>query len=174
MVCTIKEEYIKKYIINDRIKAKEVRLIDEAGNQVGVVDTRVAQDRANSVQLDLVLISETANPPVCKIIDYGQFMYQQKKKEKQSKKSAQVTKELKMSPKISEHDYMVRLTKGIEFLKKKYKVKLTIFFRGREIVHQSLGESVLNRFIEQISEYGIADKEITRSGRQMIAIINPK
>ena len=174
MVCKIKEDYIKKYIINNRIKAREVRLIDEAGNQVGVVETRVAQEKANAVQLDLVLISETANPPVCKIIDYGQFMYQQKKKEKQSRKSAQVTKELKMSPKISDHDYRVRLNRGIDFLKKKYKVKLTIFFRGREIVHQSLGETVLNRYIKEISEYGVADKNITRSGRQMIAIINPK
>jgi translation initiation factor IF-3 len=120
------------------------------------------------------MISENASPPVCKIIDYGQFMYQQKKKEKQTRKSAQVTKELKMSPKISDHDYNVRLTRGITFLKKRYKIKLTIFFRGREIVHRSLGETVLNRFVKEISEFGIADKEIMKSGRQMIAIINPR
>ena len=120
------------------------------------------------------MISETANPPVCKIINYGQFMYHQKKKEKQTKKSAQVIKELKMSPKISANDYNVRLTKGIEFLKKKYKIKLTIFFRGREIVHKDLGETVLNRFIADISEFGVPDKDITKSGRQMIAIINAK
>jgi len=101
-------------------------------------------------------------------------MYQQKKKEKQTRKSAQVIKELKMSPKISDHDYNVRLNRGIEFLKKKYKIKLTIFFRGREIVHRDLGETVLNRFIDDISELGTADREVTRSGRQMVTIITPK
>ncbi len=129
---------------------------------------------ASSIGLDLVLISENANPPVGKIVDYGQYMYQQKKKEKQSRRTAQVTKEVKMSPKISNHDYQVRVDKTIKFLSKRYKVKVNIFFRGREIVHHSLGVKLIKRFIEDVKEYGTADADIAKSGRSIIATISAK
>lgn len=164
----------KRYLINEKIRLAEVRLIDSDGAQVGVVSSEQARSLAKERGLDLVLISEAANPPVCKVIDYGQFMYQQKKKDKLNKKSSQVVKEIKMSPKISAHDYQVRLNRGLDFLKKKYKIKLTIFFRGREIVHQDLGRTLIKRFLDDISEFGVAESNSSQAGKQIITNINPK
>jgi translation initiation factor IF-3 len=124
--------------------------------------------------LDLLLISESSVPPVCKLVNYGQFMYQQKKKDKSARRSAQVTKELKMSPKISDNDYNVRLNKAKVFLGKKYKIKLTIFFRGREIMHKDLGEKLAKRFLEEISDLGTSDAHLSRAGRNFVIIISPK
>lgn len=124
--------------------------------------------------MDLLLISENSNPPVCKLVNYGQFMYQQKKKEKSARKSAQVTKELKMSPKISEHDFQVRLNKAKTFLGKRYKIKLTIFFRGREIVHKDLGEQLAQRFLDELKDLGTSDSQLTKAGRNFVVIISPK
>ena len=119
------------------------------------------------------MISDKSDPPVCKILDHGQFLYQQKKKEKANKKNVQVTKELKMSPKISIHDYNVRLRRATEFLDKKYKVKLTIFFRGREMSHQDLGFDLVKRFIEDIKESGVPDGDPIRQGRNIVLILIP-
>lgn len=125
--------------------------------------------------LDLMLISKDANPPVCKLIDYGQFMYQQKKKDKKSKKTNNVIKELKMSHKISVHDYNVRINQAIKFLEKKYKVKFTIKFKGREIIYRDqLGVKTLDKVIEDLNEYGIKDNDIVKSGRNLSVLINPK
>jgi len=101
-------------------------------------------------------------------------MYQQKKKEKSARKSAQVTKELKMSPKISEHDFQVRLNKAKTFLGKRYKIKLTIFFRGREIVHKDLGEQLAQRFLDELKDLGTSDSQLTKAGRNFVVIISPK
>ena len=101
-------------------------------------------------------------------------MYQQKKKEKSARKSAQVTKELKMSPKISENDYQVRLNKAKVFLSKRYKIKLTIFFRGREIMHKDLGEKLAIRFLDELSTLGTSDGSLSRAGRNFVIIISPK
>ena len=123
----------------------------------------------------MLLLSSNASPPVCKIVNYGQFMYHQKKKEKQSKKTTQVIKELKMSHKISVHDYNVRINQAVKFLSKKFKVKLTIVFRGREIVFRdNLGVEIVKRFINDIEEYGIKDNDIVKSGRNLSVLINPK
>ena len=125
--------------------------------------------------LDLLLISGDANPPVCKLVDYGQFMYQQKKKEKQQRRSAQVIKELKMSHKISIHDYNVRLNQAEKFLKKKNKVKLTITFKGREIVYRdTLGIKLADKFLLDIEDHGIKDNDVVKSGRSLTVLINPK
>ena len=164
----------KRYIINDRILAKEVRLIDDKGQQLGVVSIEKALEAASSRGLDLLLISETATPPVCKLVNYGQFMYHQKKKDKQSKKSAQVTKELKMSPKISEHDYQVRVNQGVKFLQKRNKLKLTIFFRGREIMHSELGYELANKYIEAVKEAGTPEGGPAKTGRSLTVMISPK
>ena len=161
-------------MINEQIRAREVRVVEESGNQLGVITIQDARRISTEKGLDLVLISENAVPPICKLVDYGQFMYQQKKKSKQGKKSVQVTKELKMSPKISEHDYQVRLNQGFKFLEKKYKIKLTIFFKGREIVHSELGYELANRYINDIKELGNAENQPSMSGRSLIVIISPK
>ena len=124
----------------------------------------------------MVLVTEGATPPVCKLIDYGQFMYQQKKKDKQAKKGirGQVVKELKMSPKISIHDYKVRVNRATEFLKKGYKVKLWISFRGREMMYSEFGTELIQRFLEDVKEVGVPDQGVQRTQRTMIVIILPK
>ena len=122
-----------------------------------------------------MLISPNADPPICKIIDFGQFVYQQKKKRKQTKqRGGQTLKELKLSPKMSDNDYQVRLNRGVEFLKKKYKVKLSLFFKGREVMHQQLGADIMQRYIDEIKPYGDPEGELQKSGRSMIININPK
>jgi translation initiation factor IF-3 len=151
-----------------------VRLIGPEGEQLGVTSIEDARNISSQKQLDLVLISENSTPPVCKLIDYGQFLYKQKKKEKQSKKTSQIIKEIKMSPKISDHDYTVRLNKSKKFLEKKYKIKVNIFFRGREIVHNELGFKLIQRFIGDISELGSAESDPQRNGRSIIVILAPK
>jgi len=136
-----------------------------------------ARELATERNLDLLLVSSTTNPPVCRIIDFGQFRYQQQKKEKQSKKSGRNTstiKELKMSPKISEHDYMVRLTNAKKFLNKGFKVKLTVFFRGREITHPELGKGILERFLEDVKDLGNPESKIMSAGKIFSVVINPK
>ena len=151
-----------------------MRLIGPEGEQLGVTSIEDARNISSQKQLDLVLISENSSPPVCKLIDYGQFLYKQKKKEKQSKKTSQIIKEIKMSPKISDHDYTVRLNKSKKFLEKKYKIKVNIFFRGREIVHNELGFKLIQRFIDDISELGSAESDPQRNGRSIIVILAPK
>ncbi|MFC1616821.1 translation initiation factor IF-3 [Candidatus Margulisiibacteriota bacterium] len=170
-----RKSFGKRYIINEQIKANEVRLIDEKGTQIGVVSIEQARSQAEAVGLDLLLISAEAKPPVCRIVDFGQFRYQQQKKDKQSKKSSktQVLKELKMSPKISEHDYNVRLTSAKKFLGKKYTVKLAIFFKGREITHPQLGKDLINRFLDDVKEVGNAACDMSTSGRIFSVMINP-
>jgi translation initiation factor IF-3 len=151
-------------------------LIDHEGTQVGVVALEKAMEMALAKELDLMLVSPESDPPVCKIIDYGQFRYQQRKKEKLAKKAvkSQVIKEIKMSPKISIHDYEVRVNRGMEFLKKGYKIKLTIPFRGREIIHPELGEAIVKRYLESIATLGAADQGIAKAHRSMIVLISPK
>lgn len=124
----------------------------------------------------MLLVSEASTPPVCKIIEFGQFKYEQQKKDKQSKKSSknQVIKEIKMRPKISEHDFQIKANRGIDFLKKGYKVKLTISFRGREVVHPEIGRSLVAKYIESISEYGTANNEVASSKRSIVVNINAK
>lgn len=167
---------IKKYIKNQHIKAKEVRIIGSQGEQLGVMPIQRALDLATTEKLDLLLISDQANPPVCKIVDFGQFRYQQQKKEKLVKKNtrAQVTKELKLSPKISDHDYNVRLKSGIKFLQKGYLIKVAVFFKGREMSHPELGKDLLNRYKEDIKEYGEITTTLTQGHRTLYVVINPK
>lgn len=125
--------------------------------------------------LDLILISKDAKPPVCKIVDYGQYVYQQKKKEKQAKRPSQTIKELKMSHKISTHDYQVRINQAIKFLGKRYKVKTTLVFRGREIVYRdTLGMNLIEKFLSDLEAYGTKDDVIVKSGRNLSVLINPK
>lgn len=172
----MRRQYIKQYIINNQIRAKEVRLIDEKGERIGVLPIEKALDLAEEKSLDLLLMSADANPPVCKLVDFEHFRYEQQKKDKLAKKSSKsnVLKELKLSPNISEHDFQVRLTNAKKFLGKRFKVKVTIFFRGRQIAHPELGRQVITRFVEELKEISNLEDRIFMNERLLTATLNPK
>jgi translation initiation factor IF-3 len=146
------------------------------GDQLGVMSLQHAIEMAKDQDLDLLLISEQATPPVCKIVNFGQFRYQQQKKEKKAKKNTktQIIKELKLTPKISDHDYHVRLKNGIKFLQKGYLIKIAVFFKGREMTHPEIGKNLLNRYKEDIKEYGDVSTSLTQGHRTLYFVINPK
>ena len=153
-----------------------MRIIGVDGAQIGVLPIEKAINLAKEQELDLLLISDQATPPVCKIVDFGQFRYQQQKKDKKAKKNtkAQVIKELKLTPKISDHDYNVRLKNGIKFLKKGYLIKIAVFFKGREMTHPEIGKNLLNRYKEDIKDHGDISTSLTHGHRTLYFIINPK
>lgn len=160
---------------NDRIRVPEVRLIDEEGGQVGVVKTDDARQMAVERGLDLVEISPTARPPVCKIMDHGKYLFQQKKKQAEAKKKQKtiVVKEVQFRPRIDEHDYEFKKNHVVRFLKDEAKVKAIIRFRGREMAHKELGKEVLDRLLADIKELGEAEGHPGMQGNRMIQIINP-
>ena len=144
---------------------------------MGVVSTEEALRMAEEQGLDLLAVSEDTVPPVCKIVDFGHFKYEQQKKEKLSKKGSknQSTKELKFSPKISDHDYQTRLSHGRKFLEKGHKIKMTIFFKGREFHHPELGIGIANRYLEDTKDLGLAESRPSFvTSRQLVVVINPK
>ncbi len=159
--------------INANIRDKEVRLIDADGTMIGIVTSREAQLRANEKELDLVKISPGANPPVCKIMDYGKFLYEQSKKEKEAKKKQIVVelKEIRLSSKIEEHDFNFKAKNAEKFLEEGDKVKVFIRFRGREINYSILGREVLNKFAETIQEFGKVERPPLMEGRSMSMIL---
>lgn len=161
--------------INDAISAKEVRLIDQDGEQVGVVSIAEALERADEAGLDLVEIAAKADPPVCRIMDYGKFLYQQQKKQhdaKKNQKQVQV-KEVKFRPGTEEGDYQVKLRNLMRFLEQGDRVKVTIWFRGREITHKELGMKMLERVKEDVQEVATVEQEPKMEGRQMQMMIAP-
>jgi len=153
----------------------EIRLIDDEGNQLGVVNTDEALKMAEEKELDLVEISPQASPPVCKVLDYGKFKFDQKKRLKEAKKKqARVQlKEIKMRPKIDSHDYDYKKKHIEEFLAKGDKVKITLQFRGREMAHIDLGEAILARLKEELKDSVTIEREPKLEGRQMIMIVAP-
>ncbi|WP_099203310.1 translation initiation factor IF-3 [Miniphocaeibacter massiliensis] len=165
---------MKELQINEEIRAKEVRLIDAQGEQRGVVSIREARDLANESKLDLVNIAPIANPPVCKIIDYGKYRYETIKKEKESKKKQKTitVKEIRLRPNIDKHDLEVKAKRANEFLSKGDKVKVTVRFRGRELGHTGMGKDLLEVFAGLISENGVVEKRPAMEGRSMIMILN--
>ena len=163
-------------MINEQIRDKEVRLIDENGNQVGIVSSKEAQRLADERKLDLVKIAPTAKPPVCRIMDYGKYRFDQAKKEKEARKKQKVVdiKELRLSPSIDTHDIQVKVKKAIEFLKDGDKVKITIRFRGREIGHSSSATAILDNFAKDVAEYGVIDKPAKMEAKSMVMFLAPK
>ncbi|MBE1237539.1 translation initiation factor IF-3 [Phaeovibrio sulfidiphilus] len=161
---------------NRDIRIPEVRLIDEHGENVGVVSTRDALSRAEAAGLDLVEISPNADPPVCKILDLGKFKYEAQKKKNEAKKKQKVIeiKEIKMRPNIDEHDYQVKLRAAKKFLIEGDKVKVTLRFRGREMAHQDLGIDVLRRVSEELGELIRVEQHPKLEGRQMIMVMAPR
>jgi translation initiation factor IF-3 len=153
-----------------------LRIIDEEGKQIGIFITREALRIAGEKGLDLILISPQADPPVAKIADWGKFKYEKTKEEKELRKSqkAQALKEIKLTPKIGEHDLNVRINRIREFLEKKYKIKVTVRFRGRDVVHKELGFEVLKRLVDGVAETGVPDAPPKFEGKQLAQIIVPK
>lgn len=162
--------------INEEIKAKEVRVVSSTAEQLGVMSLDEALKMATSQDSDLVEISPNAKPPVCKIMDYGKFRYEQQRKEKETKKKQKVidVKEVKIRPNIEEHDYNVKLKNVQRFLNDGDKVKVTIMFRGREMAHPELGRKVLLRLAENVAEIANVEREPRLEGKNMIMILSAK
>ncbi|WP_081979573.1 translation initiation factor IF-3 [Pseudooceanicola atlanticus] len=161
--------------VNERIRADEIRLIGADGENVGVVTPARAMEMAAQAELDLVEISPNANPPVCKIMDFGKFKYEQQKRESEARKKQKIieVKEVKFRPNTDTHDYEVKMRNVFKFLEKGDKVKVTLRFRGREMAHQNLGRELLERVAEDIKEVGKVENMPKMEGRQMIMMIGP-
>ena len=162
--------------INDAIRVREVRLIDENGENVGVVSRFDAMERATTAGLDLVEISPDAEPPVCKIMDFGKFKFEQQKKAAEARKKQKIVeiKEIKMRPAIDDHDYDVKLRAIRRFFEEGDKVKVTLRFRGREMAHQELGMKVLQRVKAEVEGIAKVESEPRLEGRQMVMVLAPK
>ena len=165
----------KKHRINDEINAPEVRLIDEEGNQAGVMSIKEALAQAEEAGVDLVEIVPNAEPPVVRIIDYGKFRYQESKKaaEAKAKQKVVTVKEIKFRPSTDEGDYKIKMRNLIRFLEDGDKVKVTLRFRGREITHQEFGAKLLERVRDELVDYGQVEQMPKMEGRQMVMMISP-
>lgn len=163
-------------MINEQIRDKEIRLIDENGEQLGIVSSREAQKIADERKLDLVKIAPTAKPPVCRIMDYGKYKFDQAKKEKEARKKQKTVdvKELRLSPSIDTHDVQVKVKKANEFLKDGDKVKISIRFRGREIGHSKVGMQIMEDFAKATEEFGTMDKQPKMEGKSLVMFLAPK
>ena len=161
--------------INERIRVPEVRLIDENGEQVGIIPTADALERAREKDLDLVEVSPTSKPPVCRILDYSKYKYEQEQKAKQARKHQQQVnvREIKLRPKIAQHDYETKRGHVERFLKQHDKVKVTIMFRGREQSHPERGRMLLDRLLEDVSEIGVMEQAPLQEGRNMTMLLAP-
>ena len=162
--------------LNEEIRDKEIRVIGDDGTQLGIMSPASALELALDKDLDLVKISPNAVPPVCKIMDYGKFRFEQLKKEKEAKKNQHVVeiKEVRMSPNIDTNDFNVKTRSAVKFLKDGNRVKVTVRFRGREMAHTSIGEELLIRFGESCSEVATVEKNPKLDGRHMTMFLSPK
>ena len=169
--CTIKE-----LAINEEIRAKEVRLIDADGKQLGIVPLDEANFRAEEVHLDLVMISPNAEPPVCRLMDYGKYRYEAIKKQREQRKNQKSTetREIRLSPRIDSHDLETKAKKAIEILQGGDKIKVSVRFRGRELGHTEYGKEVLDQLLDLIADYGQVDKSPKMEGRSMVMFLSPK
>lgn len=163
-------------LVNEQIRDKEVRLVDENGTAVGIMSAKDAQKMAFEHNLDLVMIAPGAVPPVCKLMDYKKYVFDTAKKEREARKNQKVVdiKEVRLSVGIGEHDFNVRVRNAIKFLESGDKVKVTVKFSGREMNHTNEGQELIEKFAQQLSEAGNLDKTPKLEGRRMSAMINPK
>ena len=166
----------KELQINEEIRDKEVRVIDVDGSQLGVMSAWQALDKAAAKNLDLVKIAPQSVPPVCKIMDYGKYRFEQAKREKEARKNQHVVdiKEVHLSVNIDKHDFDTKVNHALRFLKSGDKVKVAIRFRGREMGHPELGEETINRFAEACSEQAVVEKPAKLEGRSMMMFLAPK
>ncbi|HEY9650808.1 MAG TPA: translation initiation factor IF-3 [Coleofasciculaceae cyanobacterium] len=162
--------------INERIRFPKIRVIDTDGEQLGIISPQEALRIAEEKELDLVLVSDKADPPVCRIMDYGKYKFEQEKKAREARKKQHTAdvKEVKMRYKIEDHDYQVRVNQAVRFLKDGDKVKATITFRGREIQHSDLAESLLKRMATDLQEIAEVQQAPKREGRNMMMLLSPK
>lgn len=162
-------------LINENIKAKQVRLIDADNENRGIVSIKEALAIAEEYGLDLIEISPQANPPVCKVLDYGKFRYEQQKKKNEAKKNQKVVeiKELKLRPVIETHDYEVKMKQAKKFLEQGNKVKFTMRFKGRELSANDMGKQIMSQIVEDLESCAKVDSEMKLEGRQMMMILSP-
>ncbi|HIC18973.1 TPA: translation initiation factor IF-3 [Candidatus Poribacteria bacterium] len=162
--------------LNNDIRVEEVRLISEDGEQLGIVPTLDALERAKEFGLDLMEVAPNADPPVCKILNYGKLKYEEKKKLQNSKKKQHVikVKEIRFRPRIDEHDLMTKMNMGRKFLNEGFKLKVTLMFRGRELSRIDLGKDVMDRVLEELADVADVEKDIPLEGRRMSVILNGK
>lgn len=170
--CTV----ISDFFINEQIRDREVRLIGEDGAQMGVMSIKEAMRLAREADLDLVKIAPNAKPPVCKIVDYGKFRYEQMRREKEAKKKQKVTevKEIRLSPNIDMNDLNTKANMAKKFLTKGDKVKVSLRFRGREMAHVNVGKQILDSFYEKLDDIAVVDKPAKLEGRSMVMFLTEK
>ncbi|MFC1931798.1 translation initiation factor IF-3 [Chloroflexota bacterium] len=171
----VDKEIIKKLRVNQMIRAQEVRLVGDKGEQLGIMPLSQAQEMARKHDLDLVEVAPTAVPPVCRLLDYGKYKYQQAKKEQEIKKSQKVVllREIRLRPKIGEHDFEAKARSARKLLGDGAKVKVTVMFRGREITHPDLGWKLLQRMSDTLSEISATDRQPVLEGKRMNIILTP-
>ncbi|XSG74323.1 translation initiation factor IF-3 [Herpetosiphon llansteffanensis] len=164
-----------KLRINNRIRVREVRLIDENGEQVGIITTRDALDMAHDRDLDLVEVAPNASPPVCRLMDYGKYRYEQTKKEREARKNQKQVelKEIRMQPRTDTHDLQVKVNNARRFLEDGHKVKFSVRFRGREITHPEIGRDMLEQIAEDLRDHGVLEQKPTLEGRAYSLIMAP-
>jgi len=163
-------------MLNEAIRAREVRLISETGEQLGVVPLKRALEMAGERSLDLVNVAPQAKPPVCKFMDYGRYKYEQSKRDKESRKKQHtiVVKEVQLRPQTEEHDFQVKLRNAKRFLEGKNKVKVNVRFRGRQVTHPELGKAMCERMAKELADLAAVEKPARLEGRNMIMILSPK
>lgn len=161
--------------MNEQIRISPIRLIDENNAQIGIVTVQEAQHRANEAGLDLVEVAPNSKPPVCRIMDYGKWIYQQKRKAKESQKKQHVVslKEIRLRPKIDEHDREIKVAHAAKFLEKGHKVQFTMQFRGREMMHMDLGRQIMDEIIQTLAEVAKVERPAVMLGRRMTLIMTP-
>ncbi|MBR1568793.1 MAG: translation initiation factor IF-3 [Lachnospiraceae bacterium] len=163
-------------MINEQIRDKEVRVIGEDGEQLGIMSAKDAQKLAQDAELDLVKIAPNATPPVCRIVDYGKFRYEQMRKEKEAKKKQKTIdiKEIRFSPNIDKNDLNTKINQARKFLTKGDKVKVSVRFRGRELAHMEIGKEILDNFAEELADVAVIEKPAKAEGRSMVMFLAEK
>lgn len=164
----------RRYRVNEEIRAREVQVVDETGKRIGIMKLRDALALAYSKDLDLVEVSPGANPPVVKIMDYGKFLYEEKKKQRASKRPNQEVKEITLRPTISKHDLEVKMRKAREFLGEGHKVLFRMRFRGREVVHSEMAKELLLSLAQELEDLATLEREPVLDGRFMHMLLRPK
>jgi len=168
---------VKGLRINGGIRADKVRLVDAENNQVGIVERLFAQEKAREASLDLVEVSPTSDPPVCRIMDYGKWVYEQKRKVREARKKthhAGGLKEVRLRPETDMHDIEIKVKHAREFIEKGHKVQFTLIFRGRQMLHKEKGAAVLTRIVESLSDLAKVDRSNEMMGKRMTLVIAPK
>lgn len=166
----------KELLVNNKIRAKDVRVVGTEGEQLGIMQLEDALKLAREKNLDLVNVAPQAKPPVCRIMDFGKYKYEQSKREKEARKKQRsiTVKEIKMRPNIEEHDLQVKVRNGLRFLSAGDKVKVSVIFRGRQITHPELGKKLCLQMAEELSEVSVVERPPKLEGRNMIMILAPK